>query len=119
MTNERITWNPLNADMTLIDEKGLRINRPGIIDSNMGCTHPACKKAIKAGRPVHLITPTYADDNASLSMRNHHYATVYEAQQAYLNVRHNAVTARTASERDAAYARNVDVWIVNNIDLNA
>lgn len=120
MTNERTRrYNPLNADIMLTDSQGLAINQLGVIDDTWGCRHSDCKKAIREGRPFHLIPPTYADDHAKLSMRVHHFATAQEAHEAYMNARINAITVHTASARDEAYARNVDCWIADDIDLNA
>lgn len=110
-TETVIFWNPMAVDLKARDNKGLLINMGGVIYTD--CTGPnaACRHAHRVGMSVHLIPPRYADDPGLLALPTYHFHTPADAMAAYLAARADAVIVRTVTARDAAYARNLPVWI--------
>jgi hypothetical protein len=87
------------------------------IDTTGTCENRHCKRAIRDGRPVHII-PAPTDPRAAnftLAMTQHHYATVDEAKAALDDQWSEAEVAMTADERDDAYARGVPVKIAKGV----
>lgn len=87
------------------------------ISSSGSCSHPACRKARREGRPVH-ITPAPHDpraENFTLALPEYHFATEDEAIAALDAAWDNAEIASNVEERDAAYARGVAVKIRKDI----
>lgn len=81
------------------------------------CSNATCKKAIAAGRPVHII-PAHTDPRAEavhLVLPDFHFATVDEATAALEVAWADAETVFTFADRNAAYARNVPVKISHEI----
>lgn len=75
------------------------------------CENKACKKAIRAGRSVHII-PAHTDPRAvgvQLALPDYHFATSDEAIAALEVAWLIAPLAETYADRNAAYARNVPV----------
>lgn len=81
------------------------------------CSNATCKKAIAAGRSVHLV-PSHTDPRAEavhLVLPDFHFATVDEATAALEVAWADAETVFTFADRNAAYARNVPVKISHEI----
>jgi len=72
------------------------------------CTGPNtnCRKAYRAGRPVHIIPAHGGVDTPHLVMNTNHYATVDEARAAVADAQVNAVRITTDEELYAARAAN-------------
>lgn len=118
--NTRSIFNPLNADLdSTLPGTGVRVNLPGYL--NTRCTgrggHPACKKAHKEGRSVHMIPPTYREDRAYLSLPSYHFATVAEAEEAYMRARKEAIVVHNVRERDEELAKGRPVWVPFDVNL--
>ena len=81
------------------------------------CSNATCKKAIAAGRSVHLV-PSHTDPRAEavhLVLPDYHFETSDEAIAALEIAWLDAETATTFAERNSAYSRNVPVKVSHNV----
>src|SRR3954452_20282274 len=79
--------------------------------SDSGCENKACLKAVKDGRPIHII-PTHMDPRAAdfhLVLPTWHYRDRDEAVKALEDGWAAASPVFTRTDRDVAYAQNVPV----------
>ena len=77
------------------------------------CENAACRKAVKAGRTVH-ITPADTDPRAaeaSIVLPEYHFTTSEQAEEVLEASWAAAIEVSNRADRDAAYARHVPVKV--------
>lgn len=106
-------------------EKSIITNAAGVTiawvfshgDTPGGCQARACRKALLAGKSVHII-PAHTDPRAknwTLAMPTYHFRTVEEAETALNDAWDSAVLAETEDERDGAYAQGYPVAVRHGV----
>jgi hypothetical protein len=87
------------------------------LSAESDCTNPACRRAIREGRDVHII-PHPDDPRAAeftLAMPEYHFEAEEDALAALEKAWTDAPFAYTADVRDACYAKGIPVKIAKGV----